>query len=76
MPVTVNIYKGEYNMSFNILPKKCQLIHYYRFLIIFLLFPVTKQAQLSVIVVPVAFSLVAVVLIVFGIAYYFQNRSR
>lgn len=34
------------------------------------------QAQLSVIVVPVAFSLVAVVLIVFGVAYYIQNRSR
>ncbi|XP_017787040.1 PREDICTED: uncharacterized protein LOC108569843 [Nicrophorus vespilloides] len=36
----------------------------------------TKQAQLSVIVVPVVFSLAAVVLIVFGVAYYFQNRSR
>lgn len=35
-----------------------------------------KQAQLSVIVVPVASSLVAVVLIVFGVAYYVQNRSR
>ncbi|KAJ8925122.1 hypothetical protein NQ315_001304 [Exocentrus adspersus] len=40
------------------------------------MYEVTKQPQLSVIVVPVAFSLVAVVLIVFGIAYYIQNRSR
>ncbi|XP_044269601.1 uncharacterized protein LOC123014514 [Tribolium madens] len=39
-------------------------------------YKVKKQAQLSVIVVPVAFSLVAVVLIVFGVAYYLQNRSR
>ncbi|KAF2899329.1 hypothetical protein ILUMI_06843 [Ignelater luminosus] len=39
-------------------------------------YEVTKQAQLSVIVVPVVFSLVAVVLIVFGVAYYMQNRSR
>lgn len=36
----------------------------------------TKNAQLSVIVVPVSFSLVAIVLIIFGVAYYFQNRSR
>lgn len=36
----------------------------------------TKKAQLSVIVVPVTFSLVAIVLIIFGVAYYFQNRSR
>lgn len=34
------------------------------------------QSQLSVIVVPVAFSLVAVTLIIFGVAYYVQNRSR
>ncbi|XP_057663799.1 uncharacterized protein LOC130898479 isoform X1 [Diorhabda carinulata] len=40
------------------------------------IYKVKKQGQLSVIVVPVAFSLVAVVLIVFGVAYYFQNRSR
>nr|CAI5869288.1 unnamed protein product [Callosobruchus analis] len=40
------------------------------------IYKVNKQQQLSVIVVPVSFSLVAVVLIVFGIAYYFQNRSR
>ncbi|XP_063920014.1 uncharacterized protein LOC135135010 isoform X2 [Zophobas morio] len=39
-------------------------------------YKVKKQPQLSVIVVPVAFSLVAVVLIVFGVAYYLQNRSR
>ncbi|XP_028131618.1 uncharacterized protein LOC114327269 [Diabrotica virgifera virgifera] len=40
------------------------------------IYSVKKQGQLSVIVVPVAFSLAAVVLIVFGVAYYFQNRSR
>ncbi|KAL3284247.1 hypothetical protein HHI36_018410 [Cryptolaemus montrouzieri] len=39
-------------------------------------YKVKKQAQLSIIVVPVAFSLVAVVLIVFGVAYYIQNRRR
>ncbi|XP_050301040.1 uncharacterized protein LOC126739409 isoform X2 [Anthonomus grandis grandis] len=39
-------------------------------------YKVKQQAQLSVIVVPVAFSLVAVVTIVFGVAYYLQNRSR
>lgn len=35
-----------------------------------------KQAQLSVIVVPVAFSFFAVALVVFGVAYYIQNRRR
>ncbi|ENN76028.1 hypothetical protein D910_08095 [Dendroctonus ponderosae] len=39
-------------------------------------YKVKQQSQLSVIVVPVAFSLAAVVSIVFGIAYYLQNRSR
>lgn len=40
------------------------------------MFAVTPQPQLSVIIVPVSCSLVAVVIIVFGIAYYIQNRSR
>ncbi|GJQ68040.1 hypothetical protein Trydic_g16758 [Trypoxylus dichotomus] len=39
-------------------------------------YEVAKQAQLSVIVVPVTFSIVAIVLIIFGVAYYLQNRSR
>ncbi|KAK4876862.1 hypothetical protein RN001_009368 [Aquatica leii] len=39
-------------------------------------YEVAHQAQLSVIVVPVASSLIAVVLIIFGVAYYVQNRSR
>lgn len=39
-------------------------------------YKVSKRPQLSVIVVPVSFSLVAVVLIVFGMAYYIQNRRR
>ncbi|KAL1517028.1 hypothetical protein ABEB36_000848 [Hypothenemus hampei] len=39
-------------------------------------YKVKHQPQLSIIVVPVAFSLAAVVTIVFGVAYYLQNRSR
>lgn len=35
-----------------------------------------KQSQLSVIVVPVSFSLIAVILIVFGVSYYIQSRNR
>jgi len=34
------------------------------------------HSQLSVIVVPVVFTLMAVVLIVFGVAYYIQNRNQ
>lgn len=34
------------------------------------------QPQLSVIVVPVSCSLAAVVLIIFGVAYYIQSRAR
>jgi len=37
---------------------------------------VTTKPQLSVIVVPVSCSVVAVVLIVFGVAYYIQSRAR
>ncbi|KAG8223481.1 hypothetical protein J437_LFUL001975 [Ladona fulva] len=40
------------------------------------IYEVTKKAQLSVIVVPVVCSIMAVVLIVFGVAYYVQNRRR
>jgi hypothetical protein len=43
---------------------------------VILTFTVTKKPQLSVIVVPVSCSLVAVVLIVFGVAYYIQSRAR
>ncbi|KPJ15646.1 hypothetical protein RR48_03777 [Papilio machaon] len=39
------------------------------------IYKATVHAQLSVIVVPVVFCLVAVILVVFGIAYY-QHRSR
>lgn len=35
-----------------------------------------SHSQLSVIIVPVIFSLVAVVFIVFGVAYYVQNRNQ
>ncbi|XP_011331991.1 uncharacterized protein LOC105276228 isoform X2 [Ooceraea biroi] len=40
------------------------------------IYKVTTKPQLSVIVVPVSCSLVAVVLIVFGVAYYIQSRAR
>lgn len=40
------------------------------------IYEVTKHAQLSVIVVPVSCSLIAVILIVFGVAYYVQSKSR
>ncbi|XP_051171203.1 uncharacterized protein LOC127288042 isoform X2 [Leptopilina boulardi] len=40
------------------------------------IYSATVQPQLSVIVVPVACSLVAIVSIIFGIAYYIQNRAR
>lgn len=36
----------------------------------------SKQSQLSVIVVPVAFCLVAVCLVVFGVAFYMQRGTR
>ncbi|XP_012251514.2 uncharacterized protein LOC105683477 [Athalia rosae] len=36
----------------------------------------TKKPQLSVIIVPVSCSLAAVILIVFGVAYYIQSRVR
>lgn len=37
---------------------------------------VKKQSQLSVIVVPIVFILAAVISVVFGVAYYVQNRDR
>ncbi|XP_015515585.2 uncharacterized protein LOC107221185 [Neodiprion lecontei] len=40
------------------------------------IYKVTTKPQLSVIVVPVSCSLAAMVLIVFGIAYYMQSRAR
>jgi len=40
------------------------------------IFTVTTKPQLSVIIVPVSCSLVAVVLVVFGVAYYIQSRAR
>lgn len=39
-------------------------------------YKVERQSQLSVIVVPVTFCLVAMILVVFGVAYYMQNKSR
>lgn len=43
---------------------------------IFRLFVAQPHSQLSVVIVPVVFSLMAVVLIVFGVAYYVQNRNQ
>ncbi|CAD1472629.1 unnamed protein product, partial [Heterotrigona itama] len=40
------------------------------------IYKVTTKPQLSVIVVPVSCSLAAVVLVIFGIAYYIQNKAR
>ncbi|OAD58448.1 hypothetical protein WN48_11102 [Eufriesea mexicana] len=40
------------------------------------IYKVTTKPQLSVIVLPVSCSLAAVVLIIFGIAYYIQSRAR
>lgn len=40
------------------------------------MFTATSKSQLSVIVVPVSFSLVAVILVVFAVAYFIQNRNR
>lgn len=40
------------------------------------MFAVAKQPQLSVIVVPVTCSVIAVVIIVFGVAYYVQSKMR
>lgn len=40
------------------------------------IYKVTKHPQLSVIIVPVTCSAAAVILIVFGIAYYIQSRNR
>ncbi|KYQ56453.1 hypothetical protein ALC60_04530 [Trachymyrmex zeteki] len=40
------------------------------------IYKVTTKPQLSVIVVPVSCSVIAVVLIVFGVAYYIQSRVR
>lgn len=37
---------------------------------------VKKQSQLSVIVVPVAFTLLAIVFFIFGVAYLVQNNNR
>lgn len=39
-------------------------------------YEVQKQSQLSVIVVPVAFILFAIVAIIFGVAHYVQTRNR
>lgn len=41
-----------------------------------LTFTAQSHSQLSVIIVPVLFSLVSVVFIVFGVAYYIQNRNQ
>ena len=39
-------------------------------------FSAQAHSQLSVIIVPIVFCLMAVVLIVFGVAYYVQNKNQ
>jgi hypothetical protein len=36
----------------------------------------TTKPQLSIIIVPISFKLIAIVLIIFGIAYYWENHVR
>ncbi|XP_066599232.1 uncharacterized protein [Prorops nasuta] len=40
------------------------------------IYKVTPKSQLSVIIIPVSCTLIAVVLVVFGIAFYLQSRAR
>lgn len=67
VPTTIGIqfYEGESLFTYN-----CNAI---KILLLFLALP---PSQLSVVIVPVVFSLMAVVVIVFGVAYYVQNRNR
>ena len=65
-PVTINVYEGSsYRFC---LSDGCK----YKMIFI----AAKKQSQLSVVVVPVAFTLVAVILVVFGVSYYLQSRNR
>ena len=74
-PIGINIYKG--NCYFHKLIQYTFFFNYDYCVCNFFLYPsVQKQPQISVIVVPVTFSSIAVIIVVFGIAYYFQNRSR
>lgn len=63
-PVMVQVYKGNKFRVFVNCVNDC------------FVFLVQKQAQLSVIIVPVTFTIIAVVLVIFGVAYYVQNRNR
>ena len=36
----------------------------------------TTKPQLSIIIVPISFTLIAIVLIIFGVAYYWENHVR
>jgi hypothetical protein len=64
-PIGVNFIEG--NLSF---------FHLKSFLISLYCVSAQSRSQLSVVIVPVVFSLMAVVLIVFGVAYYVQNRNQ
>lgn len=41
-----------------------------------IIYEATTHPQVFVIVVPVVFCLVAMIIVVFGVAYYMQNRNR
>lgn len=63
-PIGVQFYEGMDSILVEILKT------------VFPFFLAQEHSQLSVVIVPVVFSLVAVVLIVFGVAYYVQNRNQ
>lgn len=63
-PIGVQFYDGE----------SLVFLSYLYFNLLFVL--AQPRSQLSVVIVPVVFTLMAVVLIVFGVAYYVQNRNQ
>jgi len=64
----MNMYEGGLNSN---------LSFPYDYIQFILLYPAAqRQSQLSVVVVPVTCTLVAVILVVFGVAYYIQRGNR
>lgn len=82
-PVGVTRYSGELNFSGNFRRFVRGLVIFRRifdseFLNDFekFAFPEKHHPQLSVVIVPISCSAVAIVLIIFGVAYYIQSRNR
>lgn len=67
--IGIHFYEGELRYLDALIPW-CLLIH------LFISILAQPRSQLSVVIVPVVFTLMAVVLVVFGIAYYVQNRNQ